>query len=561
MIFKVTRGSDMGHLIRYLFNEQSGPESSNEHHDCHAVAGQAGVDVPLGRPLSKDEVADLAGVMNISSDYYGTEISNGHVWHLSLSTKGGTDRDLTDEEWAAVATETVQRLGFAGEGSTPPCAWVAVRHGRSANGNDHLHIAVNLVREGGRAASTHKLFPILGQVCSDMEARYGLTVVEGRQKMAGMPGLSRSEIHKAKRLGKTDPERIELARAVRAAALSSRTEDEFVRRLRDAGVAAKPRYDHSGSHRVTGYSVAREPGPGEDAVFFSGGALAKDLTLPALRKGWEVDEGDPRRAATEWGRYRNPDATSDEILPGQYRRYDWDEASSEWGHGRAGATVGGPETQTWAPNQWNQSATRLGQVVHQLREIPADDRRAWETAAHNAAGLMAAMSARLEPIPGPLAKAADVMARSAQPRNPSAAAVPFVPTGTMRTVAAVMAQAQITDEVAVAWQLMLTEMLRLAQTIQQAHLARDEAQQADRLAGEARAALDQARTDLGSSQRLAELVPALVGAFDDEQEAETDEDAKARKRKRSSAVRPEEYAALAAKKAQPRQDPARGSGR
>ena len=343
MIFKVTRGTDMGHLVRYLFNEQSGPESTNEHVDCRAVAAETGVDVPVGRQLSKQEQAELTGMLNVSSDLYGAEMAGGHVWHVSLSTKGGVDRDLTDVEWADIAHELVGRLGFAGTdgaGGAGACAWVAVRHGRSATGNDHMHLAVNLIREGGQPASIHRDFTKLSGVCRDMEARYGLTVVEGRVRNTGMPGLKRAEIEKARRVGRPGPERLEVARTVRAAALASRSEDEFVRRLRRAGLAAKPRYDRSGSHRVVGYSVARQPEGGGVAVFFAGGTLAKDLRLPALRARWEQGDEQRGRASGEWGRYRDPGAVSDEVAPGRYRTYQWPDAAAEWGPARTPATVG-----------------------------------------------------------------------------------------------------------------------------------------------------------------------------------------------------------------------------
>ena len=547
MIFKVTRGTDMGHLVRYLFNEQSGPDKANEHTDCHAVAAEDGVEVPLGRQLSKAEQAELTGMLCVASDLYGTHIGAGNVWHLSLATKGGVDRDLSDEEWAEVARTVMARVGFAGPEVGEPCAWVAVRHGKSGNGNDHLHVAVNLVREGGRAASTHKLFPILGAVCAEMEARYGLTVVEGRTKKAGMPGLSRSEIHKAARAGRGAPERLEVARAVRAAAVGSRTEDEFVRRLRQAGVAVKPRYDRSGLHRVVGYSVAQQPAEGGTAVFFSGGSLAKDLTLPALRKGWEpvVDDG---RAGAEWGRYRDPGASSDEVAPGVHRRYGWSEAAGEWGPGRTPAASDGRESETYDAGQWAVAATRLAGVVRDLAAVPASDEGAWQAAAQGAAGMLAGMSGRLEPTPGPLARAADVLARSAQPTTRRAGPPSTkVGAGTMRTVTALMAQAQITEEVALAWQLVLAELLRLAQAIQQAHVARGDAAQAARLAGDARTALEQARAHYGSAQRVAEMLPALVEAVGDDREQDDDDRPGSKRRKKASPLRSEDYAAIAAR--------------
>ena len=48
-------------------------------------------------------------------------------WHLALSTKGGVDRDLSDEEWAAVAREAVRQLGFdAGDAKPPAVGWRSV---------------------------------------------------------------------------------------------------------------------------------------------------------------------------------------------------------------------------------------------------------------------------------------------------------------------------------------------------------------------------------------------------------------------------------------------------
>ena len=46
-------------------------------------------------------------------------------------------------------------MGFTEASGKAPCRWVAVRHGLSKNGNDHVHIAVSLVREDGTKAMTH----------------------------------------------------------------------------------------------------------------------------------------------------------------------------------------------------------------------------------------------------------------------------------------------------------------------------------------------------------------------------------------------------------------------
>ena len=106
------------------------------------------------------------------------------------------------------------------------------------------------------------------------------------------PGSRAAEAEKARRTGRDEAERAELARVVRAAATVAASEAEFVRFLRDAGLAARPRYDRVGGHRVVGYAVAEEPSDGGVAVFFGGGKLARDLSLPALRERWRDGEAE-----------------------------------------------------------------------------------------------------------------------------------------------------------------------------------------------------------------------------------------------------------------------------
>ena len=79
-----------------------------------------------------------------------------------------------------------------------------------------------------------------------------------------------------------------LKRVVSTAAASASSEHEFFARLADAGVLVRKRLSTRCPGEVTGYSVAlpddtaRDGGP----VWFSGGKLAADLTLPRLRSRW-----------------------------------------------------------------------------------------------------------------------------------------------------------------------------------------------------------------------------------------------------------------------------------
>jgi hypothetical protein len=79
-----------------------------------------------------------------------------------------------------------------------------------------------------------------------------------------------------------------LRRAVHTAAAGAGSEQEFFTRLEAAGLGVRKRFSQREPGQVTGYAVAA-PGHvnGQGApVWFGGGKLAADLTLPKLRKRW-----------------------------------------------------------------------------------------------------------------------------------------------------------------------------------------------------------------------------------------------------------------------------------
>jgi hypothetical protein len=151
VIVKVSpkRGSRPVGLMRYLF----GPGRRNEHTDPHVIAAADGLGVPDGtRLVDKSDVVRLGVELDAPHRGHGTQVRGGHVWHCSISNPR-TDRTLTDAEWAELAREVVDRLGFSEASGRAPCRWVAVHHGQSTEGNDHIHLVVNLVREDGTKAS------------------------------------------------------------------------------------------------------------------------------------------------------------------------------------------------------------------------------------------------------------------------------------------------------------------------------------------------------------------------------------------------------------------------
>lgn len=375
----VTRGEDIQELIRYLY----GPGRANEHTDPHLVAASADIIAP-GAPRfeGKGELAYLSAELDGPHTLFRTKVPGGHVWHCSLSIPP-EDGQLTGEQWHSVAQRVVDGMGFAEESGKAPCRWVAVRHGLSVNGNDHIHLVVNLVRTDGTKADVWRDRPRVQAVCGQIERDMGLRIVEGRASGRTMPGIKPGEREAAARRGQPEPARLTLARRVRAAAATAESEADFVLALRESGVIARPRYAKDDRTEVVGYSVALHTDGAEAPVWYGGGKLARDLTLSKLREQW-------------------PDS-------------DAGEAIAVWGARGAGQrrSVGNPMLRD--ESAWQVAAEQIQQVREQLAAVPAGDTVRWAQAAHEAAGVLAVLSARMEPArPGPLARAADVLARSAQ---------------------------------------------------------------------------------------------------------------------------------------------------
>lgn len=292
MITKVVHGWRPGGLIAYLM----GPGRAEEHRRPRVIASWDGQDAawqpartgpgewdfalgPLSRALRAPVVA--AGLPE-ADDGSGRR---GHVWHLSARV-ARADRILSDGEWAQVARDLLDGAGIAGRDDPGGPRWVAIRHA-----DDHIHVAVVLVRQDtGRRFWPHRDFPRLRQAAREVEAQLGLTLTAAADGTAARaPG--RGEIEKARRQGR-EPARVELAQAVRVAALAGDGPEEFAAALRDAGYLVELRHAPSGD--VIGYKVARQADvtAAGEAVFYSGSKLAADLSMPRLQRRWS---GGPER--------------------------------------------------------------------------------------------------------------------------------------------------------------------------------------------------------------------------------------------------------------------------
>jgi len=487
VIPNVTRGGKTHGVLIYLV----GKGKREEHHDPHLVAGSPeAVRIGKGRLLDRRDAVALARFLDEPREAFGTKVTiaerdkNGrvigardaHVWHCSLSLHP-QEPEMPDEQWAEIAEAFVEQMGFASETSKAQCRWVAIRHGRSAGGSDHAHMVVTLVAEDGSKASVHNDRPRAQTACRDLEQRFGLRRLEARTRQAGSRGLKHGELAADQRRGRGVGERGELAerssrqtleRIVRACATASHDEPEFVRQLREQGVRARPRYAEGGTSEVVGYSV-RLPGTTRDphgSVWYGGGRLARDLTLPALRRSWGQDDQTRQRAVPEW----------------KSTTLAWPRSAAErQAELEQRALI------------WHRCTMELERVRQQLRAAGSDP-AAIAHAAREGAGVLAAWSVALEgEQPGALARAARQLARSAE----LPAYTPAPPKAPSRAsgLALFMLAAGKPDS-AVGWLIVAREISLLANELGRMHRARGELDRAQ-----------QVETNLGAE--LAEIKPTL----------------------------------------------------
>ena len=483
----VTRGDRPGGLMTYL----AGPGRANEHTDPHLVAGDpAMLAWHSDAELNRDAALHIARHLDAPRRVFDVDVPGGHIWHCSLSLRA-EEGQLTDERWAAITTEFVDRMGFGDEdGTKAACRWVAVRHGLSKNGNDHVHLVVNLVREDGTKASIFNDYSRAQTAARDIEVAHGLQPLEsaqrgrasrgykpgereadGRRKAraaynAGSPSVPWQDLpadQRGERITAATPAgqpRHDLARRVRACAAASADEAEFVRRLRGQGVWARPRFAAGRDDVVTGYSVAARPPSGEQPVWYGGGHLARDLALPRLRTSWPDNPQAAQAAVAEWtaaGRGRKP------VAPGR-------------------------ETRAVDPALWQQCERDLAGWREQLRSVPIDDRDTWAAVARDTAGAFAAWSYQVETEPGPLAATADALARSAESKS---APVQPRPAGQVGAYGAAMllASATSTGHGLAQQAMLLRQLANLAKAVHDMHKADTDARRAAQIAASVRGQL------------------------------------------------------------------------
>jgi len=279
MIGKVLRGRNVRRLLYYLY----GPGQANEHADPHLVAGFADPAElePERRPGTARDFGRLAGLLDQPLAALARPGYEKPVWHCAIRA-APEDRMLSDAEWAVVAERAMHQTGLAPVGDDLGVRWVAVRHAA-----DHIHIVATLARQDGTRPRIWNDYYRVRDACHGAEHRFGLRPTAPADRTAARRA-TRAETEQAACRGWAEPARVTLRREVCTAAAGAGTEQEFFTRLRQAGVLVRERRSRIRPDQVTGYAVGLPGHTTRDGgvVWYGGGKLAADLTLPKLRARW-----------------------------------------------------------------------------------------------------------------------------------------------------------------------------------------------------------------------------------------------------------------------------------
>lgn len=322
MIPNVVRGNDTRGLIAYLL----GPGRANEHRNPRMIVGDS-VTVAQYRDrnfeIDEQVVSDLAADLDETWNLQGRPFIPGpgkrkggeRVWHCSLSI-GAEEGTLSDDTWSGIATMFMDEMGFDSDDGSR-VRWVAIHHGSSKNGNDHIHIAAVMACETGNRVDLWRDIPRAHRACAKIEQSFGLKVVTSRERGRGIPGRQKHEYYNNR-----SGERSRVARLVRSALACSSTETEFVQALRARGLLIRVRYAKGGRSSIVGYSVSLKTNGQESGTWFKGSGLGKDLSLNAIRATLHDNDDERRRALLHWAGITQSRSHSHESMNDSYESFN-----------------------------------------------------------------------------------------------------------------------------------------------------------------------------------------------------------------------------------------------
>jgi hypothetical protein len=108
-----------------------------------------------------------------------------------------------------IATEFMHQMGPAPRDDPYGVRWVAVRHGLSTGGVDHIHIAATLARQDCTLPRIHNDFLRARMACQSIERQFGLTATAPADRTAAVRP-TRAETEQARRGAGKEPPRVAL---------------------------------------------------------------------------------------------------------------------------------------------------------------------------------------------------------------------------------------------------------------------------------------------------------------------------------------------------------------
>lgn len=275
MIAKIMKpGHSTRNTIAYLYKTGR----THDHTDPHLVAAWDELVPDPGRTDNPQQtLAQLVQALDLRVKQAGDRAPKGHVWHCAIRA-APEDPVLTDEQWAEVARRIVHATGIAPTGDPDGCRWIAARHA-----DDHIHIVATKMRGDLRRPRHWNDYHRADAELAKIETEWGLRAYDrGDRTAAKRP--TRAETEKAtRRTGSPVTPREKLRATVRTAAAHAQDEDHFFALLAGADVLVDKRIAPSGD--ALGYKVALagDTNAAGEPIWFPGGKLAPDLSLPKIR--------------------------------------------------------------------------------------------------------------------------------------------------------------------------------------------------------------------------------------------------------------------------------------
>jgi hypothetical protein len=251
MIGKTVKGNGFGGVLRYVFEK---PEATR-------VGGNMVGQTP--RALARE---------------FRAIASNNHrvkrpVAHISLSPS--PEEELSDLKALDFAMAYLDKIGFA------DCQWVLVRHADTQTDDGrprpHFHLVANRVKSTDyKVVRDWRDYRRSEIAIRELEKEFGLIQVQPSweyDRTAPSSGQLKKALREQSAL---EPVKIQLQKAIDAAAQDSPTMLEFIIRLKKSGVEAKVNFQSTGRVQGLTYELSE--------IKFSGTQLGKAYTFPGIQK-------------------------------------------------------------------------------------------------------------------------------------------------------------------------------------------------------------------------------------------------------------------------------------